>query len=140
MSSLPRYGQRCELRSTPDNFPARWYFQGQPGWVASLCPSTWCTTHCSSLRQNNYYWQLKTFYIIISTLMASTITFLIADIDECSVSDSCNATTEDCSNTIGGFNCSCKTGFSPNNNSICEGKQRYDCGLFTSNWTAKDAR
>ena len=46
---------------------------------------------------------------------------LTTDVNECWNIDSCNATTEDCSNTIGAFNCSCKEGFNRTND-ICEGK------------------
>ena len=49
--AIPRYGQRCELRPTPDNFPVGWLFQGQLRWIAwaalSLCPSTWCFPNVS---------------------------------------------------------------------------------------------
>ena len=55
-------------------------------------------------------------------VVPTLLIIIIADIDECRVPDSCNAITEDCSNTMGGFNCICKTGFSLINNSICEGK------------------
>ena len=41
----------------------------------------------------------------------SFYSFLYADIDECGVSDQCDASYGICTNTVPGYTCSCPAGF-----------------------------
>lgn len=50
------------------------------------------------------------------------INIIIIDINECEVNlDECNVTTSICNNTIGGYNCSCRSGFYMSGPNECSG-------------------
>lgn len=69
--------------------------------------------------------------LLIWSLLIHTITYIHADINECSTNNGgCN---QDCHNTPGSFYCSCNTGYSLNSNGYsCNGKDRHHncCHFF----------
>lgn len=66
-----------------------------------------------------------TFFSSIGCLTypsASSSFFLhIADIDECTIPDSCDKYS-DCTDIIGSFECACKDGFIETSEGFCEGR------------------
>ena len=53
--------------------------------------------------------------------------FFRSDIDECTVLNPCHIHAE-CTNTIGGYKCKCRSGFS-GDGLICTGKEQNSCSV-----------
>ena len=56
------------------------------------------------------------------------------DVNECLDTNVCGDVNKVCTNTIGSYECTCRTNYTMNNNSICEGKTSCLSTAFTICW------
>ena len=68
-------------------------------------------------------------------IIVNVVVSLSLDIDEC-VLGLCDASTTDCTNTVGGYNCTCKSGYQKFNVTTCYG---ILAGLYSLVYYAKTA-
>lgn len=79
-------------------------------------------------RKNLYrYNKIIIFKVLVLLIVYNTNNILLIktlDVDECALASTNDCSTNaDCSNTVGSFNCTCKSGFAGNGNT-CEGITR----------------